>query len=610
MRELAVFLRESNLENKNTEDLLKNSAHGVSLGLAFSGGSYRSMFAGAGLLAALDKRMNFKGGLGGLLQSSTYITGLSGGAWLVGSEAMSGWPTISETVLDNPAYFWNVTKTKQVINITLLAKILIPAIRSDLKGIFSHLNYYHQGILRDVKAKEDAGFRTSFTDYWGRGISHHLLTQDADDYGTARTWLDLRDAPWFKNHEMPFPVLVALAREPGSLAYNSNTTIVEMNPFELGSFDPSINAFTDIRYLGTNVSNGLPVNGSRCISGFDNSGFLMGTSSSIFNQFLLTIVCEKCTALKFPIKNLARHILKLASKTLMDIAIYSPNPFYDCEFSSSKKMTQNHLLLLFDGGLAGESVPLLPLLAKQRGLDIVFAFDSASDTDQDWPSGLSLRATYERQFTKQGNSLVCPHVPDAATFLERNLTARPTFFGCDTKNMTSLVKDGVFPPLVVYIANRPDLFFSNTSIYKLTYSDRDKKSMVRNGIEIATMMNSTFDPEWRSCVACAVIKREEERQSVVQLEQCKRCFSKYCWDGVYAEGGMTHKVNFTDTGLTNEPMALRASSDPQPQYIPGIFGMELERKMAALEVVTKSSSGSRIRMGSWAVATLVIFLTV
>ena len=46
-----------------------------------------------------------------------------------------------------------------------------------------------------------------------------------------------------------------------------------MNPFEFGSFDPSLNTFTDIKYLGTNVSNGVPVD--LCVNGFDNSGFIV-----------------------------------------------------------------------------------------------------------------------------------------------------------------------------------------------------------------------------------------------------------------------------------------------------------------------------------------------
>ena len=61
---------------------------------------------------------------------------------------------------------------------------------------------------------------------------------------------------------MPFPILNALARQPDSILYDENSTVIEFNPYEMGSFDSSINSFTDIKYLGTNVNNGVPVNGS------------------------------------------------------------------------------------------------------------------------------------------------------------------------------------------------------------------------------------------------------------------------------------------------------------------------------------------------------------
>lgn len=58
------------------------------IGLAVSGGGYRALQNGAGAIAAWDARSpdaNSTGKLGGLLQSATYISGLSGGGWLVGS---------------------------------------------------------------------------------------------------------------------------------------------------------------------------------------------------------------------------------------------------------------------------------------------------------------------------------------------------------------------------------------------------------------------------------------------------------------------------------------------------------------------------------------------
>lgn len=74
------------------------SSYSPTVALAFSGGGYRAMLSGAGALKALDARekgTDGPGGLGGLLQSSTYVAGLSGGSWLLGSVIVNNYTTIS-----------------------------------------------------------------------------------------------------------------------------------------------------------------------------------------------------------------------------------------------------------------------------------------------------------------------------------------------------------------------------------------------------------------------------------------------------------------------------------------------------------------------------------
>lgn len=55
------------------------------LAIAAAGGGFRAMLVGAGVIAALDKRVDENNKNGGFLQSADYLAGLSGGAWLVGS---------------------------------------------------------------------------------------------------------------------------------------------------------------------------------------------------------------------------------------------------------------------------------------------------------------------------------------------------------------------------------------------------------------------------------------------------------------------------------------------------------------------------------------------
>lgn len=90
----------------------------------------------------------------------------------------------------------------------------------------------------------------------------------------------------------------------------------------------------------------------------------MGTSSTLFNQFLLRI---NSTHLPSFITRLARHFLKDLSQDFNDIAVYSPNPFKDTKFLDSDYTTSivdSDSLFLVDGGEDDENVPVLPLIQR------------------------------------------------------------------------------------------------------------------------------------------------------------------------------------------------------------------------------------------------------
>ena len=76
------------------------------IGIAFSGGSYRAMLSGAGAMKALDSRSDKPSVLGGILQSANYMVGLSGGAWLVGSVASNDFISIDKILGQDK--LWNL----------------------------------------------------------------------------------------------------------------------------------------------------------------------------------------------------------------------------------------------------------------------------------------------------------------------------------------------------------------------------------------------------------------------------------------------------------------------------------------------------------------------
>lgn len=563
---LVHFLKKTNLLDFDPEKFVygNSSLLSVNLGLAFSGGSYRAMLSGAGQLAALDNRTYTEDdGLSGILQAANYIAALSGGSWMLGSLAMQNWPSVDEVVFEDPNDVWNLTSTRQLLNQKSLWTIVLPVVLDNWRKALSHMNNYDDGstgIKFDIEAKEKAGFETTLTDYWARGLAYQLAQKGNDDYGASATFSDIRNMSSFLEHDMPFPIVNAVGRRPGSLVYNINSTVVEFNPFEMGSFDPSLNSFTDIKYIGSNVTNGLSVNG-KCVEGFDNAGFIMGTSSSLFNEFKNTLVCDTCNSINPIFKFVLKYFLNTLSAETDDVAHYSPNPFYKSEYSNSSHIVEDDTLYLIDGGLGGEVIPLSSLATKERALDVILAFDNSNDNSFNWPIGASMVNAYERQFYPQGSSQVIPYVPDTNSFLEQNLTAKPTFFGCDASNLTDLEKDGVIPPLIVYIANRPDQYFSNFSNFDLTYTDEEKKALIQNGFDTATFLNGTVDADFPKCIACALIRREQERRGEEQTNECKECFKNYCWDGTISNVSSPYyaPLNFTDTGLTNDTMELQNS---------------------------------------------------
>lgn len=96
-----------NLGGFNVTAFLANTSNLPNVGLAASGGGYRAMLHAASVFNALDARnsSSVAQGTGGILQLATYMAGLSGGSWFVGSMAINDFPTVFE--LRN---IWNLSE--------------------------------------------------------------------------------------------------------------------------------------------------------------------------------------------------------------------------------------------------------------------------------------------------------------------------------------------------------------------------------------------------------------------------------------------------------------------------------------------------------------------
>ncbi|PGH08748.1 hypothetical protein AJ80_07786 [Polytolypa hystricis UAMH7299] len=482
------------------------------IGIAVSGGGYRALMNGAGAVKAFDSRTDgstSSGHLGGLLQSATYLAGLSGGGWLVGSLYLNNDSSVQELQDETEGSVWEFS-----------SPIFLGPKANDSSQVSASIDYYGD-LVRSVDGKRDAGYDVSITDYWGRALSYQLI--NAPEGGVNYTWSSIALSDGFKNADMPMPILIADGRNPGELLILGNATVFEFNPFEFGTFDPTIFGFVPVEYLGSKFEEGVIPNNESCVRGFDNAGFIMGTSSSLFNQILLQIDDYDVPSL---IKTALKSVLKSIGADNNDIAPYEPNPFYKYAEDTSPFADLKSLSVV-DGGEDLQNIPLHPLIQPERHVDVIIAVDSSADNIYNWPNGTALVATYNRSLNSTGiaNGTAFPAIPDVNTFVNLGLNSRPTFFGCDSSNMTGP------SPLIVYIPNSPYVTFSNTSTFDMAYNNTLRDAIIQNGYNVATMGNGTRDENWSTCVGCAVLSRSFERTNTAVPEACKKCFDTYCWDG-------------------------------------------------------------------------------
>lgn len=527
MRELLNRMNITGLDtNQYIDNHRDNTTALPNIAIAASGGGYRAMLNGAGLIQAFDNRTEnstSSGQLGGLLQSATYLAGLSGGSWLVGSLYANNFTSISrilaeDTASDNSGGLWQ------------LGNSIFEGPNTGGIQLLDSIGYY-KSLVDAVDNKEDAGFNTTITDIWGRALSYQLV--NATDGGPAYTFSSIAAQDWFTSGSVPLPLIVSDNRAPGQVIVSSNSSVFTFSPWELGSEDPNTYAFAPLKYTGTNFTNGSPLNNDRCVTGFDNVGFVFGTSSSLFNSIVTTVdSASSGGAFSGIVLTLLQDILNRIGSNEDDIADWV-NPFYHYN-NATNVNAFDQTLTLVDGGEDNQNIPLHPLIQPNREVDVIFAVDSSADTNStwptknsapNWPNGASLVATYERSLSKIANGTSFPAVPDINTFINNGYANRPTFFGCNASNTTGPT------PLIVYLPNAPYVYDSNVATFDLEYNDTQRNDLVLNAYNGATQGNGTLDAQWPACVGCAILSRSLTRTNTDVPEICTQCFTRYCWDG-------------------------------------------------------------------------------
>ncbi|KAH9816824.1 lysophospholipase [Melampsora americana] len=474
----------------------KNQINLPNFAFAISGGSMRSLCLGASILDAFDERNpnSIDAKIGGLLQLANYASGLSGGAWLLGSWATSNFPRLPE------------------LNQTLW-KLYQKNGLADWNTIKSYPHVY-----KVIKKKKKAGFPTSMVDAWGRVLSKQFI--DDPNEGEGVLWSSIRQTESYKNQTYPYVIAISLSRPGSHMPVSISSPIYEYTSEDFSIWNPRLNASIPIDYLGSpsaSLKENVP-----CTVGFDNAGFVMGLASNFFSyqdspkhkkgffSSLLGMFIEDDDyegKVKYPI------LLKVLLKTLL-------LPFQD---------NDSDTLLMGDPGLASENIPLFPLIQPFRKLDVIIAVDSTADGkdpsrthQRKYPNGTSLYMTYQKTLQPEYSNYKFPRIPNSldGTFESLGFNKHPTIFGCD---------DDYTGPLVLYLPNYRAVADTDQESGLTTYPGELVDQFFANGFAIASQNDGpTWDSEWPQCIACLLIDKQILRLNQTRTLQCQACFDKYC----------------------------------------------------------------------------------
>ena len=187
-----VLSTNASLPNYVSSILSGNSSETPTLGISTSGGGYRASIFGAGVLNALDGRnsSSTSAGIGGLLQAATYLSGLSGGSWLLTSLAQANFPMIQELIFgpaspivsNNSWGGWNAEYD----------------IATPSDNPVTNTEYYTD-LVEELGGKYDAGYLVTFADFWGRALARHFANgtfssnffDESYTHGAGILWSDV-----------------------------------------------------------------------------------------------------------------------------------------------------------------------------------------------------------------------------------------------------------------------------------------------------------------------------------------------------------------------------------------------------------------------------------
>ncbi|KIJ47423.1 hypothetical protein M422DRAFT_164028 [Sphaerobolus stellatus SS14] len=537
--------RASNVQNAWKAWLMDGSEIGYSstkppitvppvVAMAMAGGGLRGSLFSAGVMTAFDSNNDTaqRKGTGGLIGTALFQTGSAGGSFTF--SGIGGFDTF------HPGQFIAVPNNTRgaLLNMSLVtpggANVLSP-----------NNQQFFGNIMSNVVSKATAG-DTSLADVWGSMVSYHFLngttrnnfyTNDTS-HGANILFSNLPSQDIYQNFSVPLPIIALNFQVPAG-ADASSSIIYEITPYEMGSFDPRLSTMAQTKYLGTQLTNGVPANNNSCVTNFDQASFVMGTTSSPFyNALDLDGKSPNTTGFDSDDANALNYLLgKLmaqAKSRRYDVANW-PNPFKNISAATFPNSNEDSLSL----GGSQNYIPIEQLMVKARNVSVIVVVDSTGEpTENKWPDGTAMILARERISTVLNQThKAFPPIPETPNdFVQTGVNLRPTFFGCDpTQNPPEW-------PLIIYIPNAPPADGSapvtNPTGFKTSYSDLHQQLFFDQAFSSAT---SGFipgklgsDPNFPNCLKCAAVDRGRYVSSasapVARSQICQGCFTQYCYD--------------------------------------------------------------------------------
>lgn len=440
---------------------------------------------GAGVIQGFDNR-DSRLETSGLYQGLSYIAGISGGSLVLSSIVGNNYPTVS-SLRDN---LWKDSLKRSFL---LPGVAVLPA------------------ITRDIFDKKNAKFRPTLVDLYGRLLAYQFI--DSNDGGVSTTLSSAINKSNFAEHNAPLPIYTSLGIEFGSCLPTPDAIQYEFSPFEFGSWDKSVSTFTPTKYLGTNLSNGLPQNARTCVQNYDNLGYITATSSNIFPLNLCTAKATDQSTQDPSLIDFIQSIVNTSHPLIKrDVYATFPNPFQN--YAPATAISSQEEIYLVDGGAALQNNPIWPFIQSTSRVSVLLVNDNSADTLDNYPNGTEILTTY--LVAKAAGLSRMPYIPPVSTFVSRGLNRRATFFGCGKGNRGELT--------IVYLPNTNLTTNTGISSEKGEFRAEETDAAIRGGVDIARQGGYK---DWAVCLGCALVMKTGETLP----EECKACFQKYCFDG-------------------------------------------------------------------------------